>query len=175
MAGLVGGALLGGGAITLLNRRSVQSQTRTPEWVRAIEQYQSLYVRETVLGSAQSPAQAQAVLLAFTTTATLPTLKVPDLSIQGLSFQRAQRLSFNDIPLLQIVYLPKEGRPLALCAMPAKRLKLENKDSDTHVKTNSAYGMSSAHWQKNDLALVVVADWPIERLQATTDLIQQQV
>ena len=45
-----------------------------------------------------------------------PTLKLPDLQPQGFRFVRAQLLRDGDEPLGLMLYLPKEGAPLALYA-----------------------------------------------------------
>jgi hypothetical protein len=36
---------------------------------------------------------------------------------QGLTFKRVQRPRFHDKPLVQIVYLPEKGNPVALCVL----------------------------------------------------------
>jgi hypothetical protein len=36
---------------------------------------------------------------------------------QGLTFKRVQRPRFHDKPLVQIVYLPEKGKPVALCVL----------------------------------------------------------
>lgn len=164
--GLLGGALLGGAAVHWLNRKPSHYPKPVPPWVDAIAQYQSLYVRETVGEIAQSTDQAQAVIQAFVQATGVPNFKIPDLSGQGFSFQRAQRLSFNRLPLLQLVYLPVIGLPLALCAMPAKLLGLEPTATAITSSEVMAHGMSNVYWQRNDLAWVAVANWPLEQLRA---------
>lgn len=170
--GLLGGALLGGASVHwFANRNPSQTQPYVPSWVDAIAQYQSLYARETVSGVPQSSDQAQTVVRGFAQAAQVLNFTIPDLSSQGFHFQRAQRLNFNSIPLLQIVYLAAEGLPLALCAMPAKLLKLEPTAEPSSPTEVIAHGMSNAYWQRNDLAWVIVANWPLERVQALSNLV----
>ncbi|MEI5999915.1 hypothetical protein H3V53_22710 [Paraburkholderia bengalensis] len=38
---------------------------------------------------------------------------IPDLSADGLTFRRVQPLQFHGRPLVQIVYLPSQGNPVA--------------------------------------------------------------
>ncbi len=169
----LGGALLGAAGVAWFTRKPSQAQESIPRWVDAIAQYQSLYVRETLTGTIQSSVQAQGIVRAFAQSSQLPDFMTPDLSSQGLIFQRAQRLNFDNIPLLQIVYLPAEGRPLALCAMPAIPLKLvPTADSSQPL---ASHGMTSSYWQRNGLAWVVVADWSPERLQTLVSQIQNKV
>src|SRR6185437_5220426 len=42
-------------------------------------------------------------------------VSIPDLRSTGLEFKRVQRLNFRGQPVIQIVYLPKAGDPVALC------------------------------------------------------------
>ena len=72
-------------------------------------------------GSRAHPARKQSMMLhaagrGFTV--------VPDLRAEGLTFKRAQRLSFRGQELIQLVYLPASGDPVALCVMREK-----NRDS----------------------------------------------
>jgi len=43
-------------------------------------------------------------------------VSIPDLRGAGLTFKRIQRLSFHNQPVVQMVYLPENGEPIALCA-----------------------------------------------------------
>ena len=175
-AGALGGALLGGAGVAWLTRRPSPTQESIPRWVDAIAQYQSLYVRETVTGGAtQSTSQAQTIVRAFTQSVQLPDFMIPDLSSHGLSFQRAQRLNFESIPLLQIVYLPTNGSPLALCAMPAKLLNLANTFAIGQPKQTASHGMSSSYWQQSGLAWVMVADWSPDKLQSLASQLHSKV
>jgi anti-sigma factor RsiW len=80
-------------------------------------------------------------------------LFVPDLRAVDLSFKRVQRLGYGGSPLIQMVYLPPGGKPVALCALPMKR-------ADSAVQTRAIESMSVASWQRHGLAFVLAADMP---------------
>jgi anti-sigma factor RsiW len=64
-----------------------------------------------------------------------------------------QRLGYGHSPLIQMVYLPADGKPVALCALPMKR-------EDSNVETRAIEGMSVATWQRRGLAFVLAAEMP---------------
>jgi anti-sigma factor RsiW len=82
---------------------------------------------------------------------------VPDLRRAGLTFKRVQRLGFGNTPLIQMVFLPASGKPVALCALPVA-------GSDAPVATAHIEGIGVAHWRRNQLAYVLAADLPAEQL-----------
>lgn len=126
---------------------------RAAPWVAAIVGYHAMYVRATVDAQAERPDRALQLLSGFVP-AQQARLRVPDLSSAGLSFRRVQRLGFEGAPLLQIVYLPAEGLPAALCVLPVP-------DADTPVRTRTLQGLSAADWTDRGLAFVLVADMPL--------------
>jgi anti-sigma factor RsiW len=128
------------------------TDSRESGWIEAIANYHALYVRETVDQPADSPARLAGLLDGFDGDQTR-TLFVPDLRAAGLSFKRVQRLGYGRLPLIQMVYLPSGGKPLALCALPMK-------GTDSEVRTRVIQGMSVASWQRRELAFVLAAEMP---------------
>lgn len=125
----------------------------SPEpWVQAIARYQAMYVRETVEPSNADPEQTRSALAVFARRDGMR-LSVPDLSSAGLSFRRIQRLSVGDAPLVQMVYLPLRGKPMALCV-------LQVASGDAAVSTRRLEGLSISTWHREGLAYVLVADMP---------------
>ena len=92
----------------------LRSPSEPEPWVNAIAQYHALYVRETVDGATEAPSPLQSLLAGFAPPVRAR-LRVPDLAANGLAFRRAQRLGYATGPLIQMVYLPAQGRPLAVC------------------------------------------------------------
>ncbi len=121
-------------------------------WVEAVANYQALYVRETVDQTADSPDRLASLLGGFDSEQQRA-LFVPDLRAADLSFKRVQRLGYRGSPLIQMVYVPPSGMPVALCALPMKR-------PDAGVQARVIDGMSVASWQRSGLAFVLVADLP---------------
>src|SRR5215467_9358500 len=83
-------------------------------WIQAVSDYQQLYSRATVSHVSEDP-QLSARVISDLWTADGMKVVVPDLRTAGLSFKRVQRLSFREQPVVQMVYLPEQGEPVALC------------------------------------------------------------
>jgi anti-sigma factor RsiW len=144
---------------------AVQVAQATP-WVDAIATYQALYVRATVDQAADSSTRAQQVLREFGSgiAGGRGSVSVPDLNDAGLAFKRIQRLGYGDAPLLQMVYMPTEGKPMALCVLPL------NKGS-APIRMQHIEGLAVASWQKDGLAYVLTADMP----QAKAELLARKI
>ena len=119
-----------------------------PGWVAAAAGYQQLYSRETV---AQVPVNAE--LTAQTVDEIQHqdglNVRIPDLSQAGLTFKRVQRLRFKDKPLVQIVYLPQQGAPIALCVMKEGK-------PDTTIAERRVESMNVVTWRHADLSYALI-------------------
>jgi anti-sigma factor RsiW len=91
-------------------------------------------------------------------------LHVPDLSAAGLKFKRVQRLTFNGKPLVQIVYLPNAGAPVALCVMK------ESKPNQT-VSQQRVSKMDVATWRQDELSYALIGEPNNVDLKALGNLI----
>jgi anti-sigma factor RsiW len=87
---------------------------RVEPWIQAVADYQQLYSRATVTHVNEDPQLTARVIGDLWTADGLKVI-VPDLRPAGLSFKRVQRLSFREQPVVQMVYLPEQGDPVALC------------------------------------------------------------
>jgi len=76
-------------------------------------------------------------------------LRVPDLTSAGLTFKSVQRLRFNNKPLVQIVYLPQNGPPIALCVM-------KDTKPDQPVATKTVDAMDVATWRQAELSYALI-------------------
>ena len=131
-------------------------------WIEAIASYQALYVRATVDQAPDTAARARHVLAEFAA-GSASVVTVPNLQDAGLTFKRIQRLGYNDAPLLQIVYLPSEGKPAALCVLPLRGLP---NGADAPLKMRRIDGLAVAAWRKNGLAYVLTADMSTANAEA---------
>ena len=95
---------------------SAAQRPTTEPWLQSVITYQAMYSRDTVTdgGAGAGQAQLQAIRKVLQEQSGLD-LRVPDLSAQNLQFVRAQRLQFNGQMVLQLIYLPSQGEPIA-CA-----------------------------------------------------------
>lgn len=129
--------------------------TDADDWVRHVSSYHSMYVRETVLDGGVGTAQIAALKTRLGQQFGLQ-LKVPDLEADGLRFVRAQQLQFDGKMVLQLVYLPQQGLPVALCMTPA-----------TGGKEGSAQldGQRAVTWYASGWAYVLIGQQPAPDLE----------
>lgn len=120
-------------------------------WVQAAAGYQQLYSRETV-APLVADTDASAKTVAAIRHDDQLAVQVPDLQADGLEFKRVQRLRFHGRPLVQIVYLPKEGAPIALCVMAKTR------QSGDRVTGQEIAGMNVVTWNKGELAYALIGN-----------------
>ncbi|WP_278651814.1 anti-sigma factor family protein [Pandoraea pnomenusa] len=130
---------------------AVDAPPKSPQgvtWVRAAADYQQLYVRDTV---ADLPVEARDVEQTVRDIRQSDSLdiRVPDLTAQGLSFRRVQRLRWQDRALVQMVYLPHVGDPIALCVVRDGR-------ADQGVAEQTIDGMGVVTWRKGKLGYALI-------------------
>lgn len=118
-------------------------------WVRSVADYQVLYGRETVASIKEDPASTERVLADLRQRDGMP-VRVPDLRQAGLKFKRVQRLNYHDRPLIQMVYLPERGDPVALCV-------IEDTHADAPIHSQQVGEMKTVTWRANRLAYVLLA------------------
>ena len=117
-------------------------------WIAAAVGYQKLFTRETVAYLQQDPAVASQIIRDIRNDDRLA-LRVPDLTSAGLTFKSVQRLRFNNKPLVQIVYLPHNGPPVALCVM-------KDPNPDRPVATKTVDAMDVATWRQAELTYALI-------------------
>lgn len=117
-------------------------------WIVQVADYHLLYIRETVRHSHSSPEEIEK--LSYHLSKQLNSkLTIPNLSKQNLSFRRGQILDSNGRKLVQLAYLPKKGRPVALCI-------LKSNANDRLPKTGESRGLPYVTWSKNGLSYVII-------------------
>ena len=136
-----------------------------PDWVSQVANYQNLYVRETVANAAiTSDKDLQEMMSRSLGT----TLQIPDLDAHEIQFKRAQLLHVNNEPLLQLVYLPKQGRPIAICIKQGAGMEVSNGLGESHQ-------MQYAFWELNNLGVVMVADMPVAEFRTLSEQVKSQL
>jgi anti-sigma factor RsiW len=138
---MVGGS---GGLIAASN------DSRITPWIKAAASYQQLYSRDTV-AQMQPDLRLTASTIADIRDVDNLALQVPDLRSQGLTFKRIQRLRFHDKPLVQIVYLPEKGNPVALCV-------LKEPKADAAPSAASVDGMAVVAWRRGQLGYALIGE-----------------
>ncbi|GAB3626104.1 putative transmembrane anti-sigma factor [Pandoraea terrae] len=117
-------------------------------WVRAAAEYQQLYTRDTVARVVVDPDATAQTVQDIQRNDGLA-VRVPDLRQSGLSFKHVQRLRFRDQPLVQMVYLPERGDPVALCVVKDPR-------PDQDVTEQRIDNMGVVMWRRGQLGYALI-------------------
>jgi len=125
-------------------------------WIEAVADYQQLYSRATLANVTEDPALSARVINDLRANDGIAVV-VPDLRSAALTFKRVQRLSFHGRPVVQMVYLPEHGEPIALCVTPDAR-------PDETPRAQQLGEMSSVAWRRNNLGFVVLSKGPARAL-----------
>ncbi|RQR49531.1 anti-sigma factor [Burkholderia sp. Bp9140] len=128
---------------------AVTAQTQMSPWIMAAVNYQRLYTRDTVASDASNLAAAAHTVENIRRDDGLR-IRIPDLRSVGLTFKRIQRLNFNQKPLVQIVYLPEKGLPVALCVMKDER-------PDTVPTRQQGGNMEVVTWRRARMTYALIA------------------
>lgn len=117
-------------------------------WISVAADYQQMYTRETVENVTPDSAASADTVDAIRKVDGIR-LRVPDLRPAGLSFRSVERLRYNGKPLVQIVYLPERGTPVALCVTKDLR-------PDQPIAQRQMSGMTVVSWRQNELSYALV-------------------
>jgi anti-sigma factor RsiW len=117
-------------------------------WVQAATGYQKLYTRDTLAYVSETPETSSKTVDDIRREDGLA-LRIPDLRSAGLTFKTVQRLRFNNKPLVQIVYQPDKGEPVALCVM--KDVK-----PDQAVAGQDVESMHVVTWRQAELSYALI-------------------
>jgi anti-sigma factor RsiW len=149
VSAFAGGVLIHPGTRADGSPQTTASSDVSP-WVTAAVGYQKLFTRETVAYVKDDAATLRTIVSDIREHDHLP-LRIPDLSSAGLTFKAMQRLRFNDKPLLQIVYLPKSGPPVALCVTKDAR-------PDHPVGMRTVDSVDVAMWRQAELSYALIGN-----------------
>ncbi|AJC19829.1 anti-sigma factor family protein [Pandoraea pulmonicola] len=117
-------------------------------WVRAAAEYQQMYVRDTVASLRVDENDTERTVTGIRRDDKLD-IRVPDLRAQGLMFKRVQRLRWQDRALVQMVYLPEHGDPVALCLVHDAR-------PDQGVTEQRIEQMGVVTWRKAQIGYALI-------------------
>ncbi|MCX4162450.1 MULTISPECIES: anti-sigma factor [Paraburkholderia] len=139
---------LGPGAAASLQSGSVGNEGSARSWVVAAAGYQQLYSRDT-LEYVDGNADLSKKTLDEIRSEDGLAVNIPDLRAAGLTFKRVQRLRFGDKALVQIVYLPQQGAPVALCVMKETK-------PDQAVAERRIDSMNVVTWRQAELGYALI-------------------
>jgi anti-sigma factor RsiW len=143
-------------ALRLLSLGASSSPTaQVAPWIKSVADYQALYSRDTLKYVKEDPELTARVINDLRNIDGI-SVQVPDLRDQGLTFKRVQRLSLRAQPVVQMVYLPMRGGPIAVCVTPDAR-----PDETPHAQRVG--DLNTVAWRRGNLSyLVLGADSPQE-------------
>jgi anti-sigma factor RsiW len=130
------------------NAGTMIAQGETAPWIRSAADYQALYSRDTLADVTPDLAGSAKTVDAIQHVDGLA-LRVPDLHDTGLTFKTIARLRFRNKPLIQILYLPQRGAPVALCVVKDAR-------ADQQIDQQQLTGMTVVSWRQNELAYALI-------------------
>ncbi|WP_158904004.1 anti-sigma factor [Burkholderia sp. L27(2015)] len=118
-------------------------------WIQAVVGYQDMYTRDTLANVSDDPKLTAETVSQIHRDDALA-VEVPDLRETGLSFKQLQRLRFRNRPVVQIVYLPEHGNPVALCVIGDSR-------PDQAVQTQQVGSMNVVTWRRGKLSYALLS------------------
>lgn len=119
-------------------------------WIRAAVGYQKLYARETVEDIPADTGGLERTIEEIHREDGLA-LRIPDLRKAGLTFKSVQRLRFHGKALVQIVYLPATGAPIALCV-------IKDVKPDQSVASQRVDDMNVVTWRQAELGYALIGN-----------------
>lgn len=128
----------------------VMAQNQVSPWVQQAASYQQLYTRDTV-NLVTPDASVVAKTVSDIRQVDGLALRIPDLSSAGLTFKGVQRLRFNKKALVQLIYLPANGAPIALCVM--KEPKPDQSPAQMRVAE-----MNVVVWRQSELGYALIGE-----------------
>jgi anti-sigma factor RsiW len=157
-AAFVVGALCCATALKLLpsSAPTPAAEAQVSPWIKAVADYQQLYSRATLANVTEDSALTTRVLQDLRVNDEIAVV-VPDLRSAALTFKRVQRLSFHDRPVVQMVYLPQHGEPIALCVTPDAR-------PDERPHAQQIGEMNGVAWRQGSLGYVLLGKGPPQAL-----------
>lgn len=142
------GVMSTGAGFEMLSR-APSAHSSAPEWVQAVVSYQTLYGRDTLASVKEDQAATTQLVSAIQHEDGMP-VRVPDLSAERLTFKRIQRLDYHQARLVQMVYLPDRGGPVALCVVA-------DAQPDQAPRAQQVGDMNTVTWRRGKLAYVLAA------------------
>lgn len=158
--GTFGTGIAAGLAVALFTGFGAPPAAPPPGWVAFVASYQSLYTEATLRDVAPSDADTSAQLASVSSELGLDLTSLPQA--EGLTFKRAQVLSFNGKPLIQVAYLRDDGTPVALCILPAG-------PDGKPVSMGAAQGMALARWNTPGFGYLLIGGDDAAPLETEAD------
>lgn len=127
------------------------------DWKMAVANYQVLYVPETLAGKEPAPDQATEKLSQLSEK--LGRDLESAITVEGLSYRRAQMLGLGSEPLVQIAYLSDGNEPFAICITPVD-------EPSYGPEAEMLAGLASAHWVDDGFGFLVIGGGDLNQVNS---------
>jgi anti-sigma factor RsiW len=132
----------------------------------AMIQYQALYTRKTVEPVNQTKEDALKVLSRFNERVGAQ-FSIPDMQSSGYQFRRAQELSYEGQMILQLVYLPDNGDPIALCLTESGQVLPERNKAIFYQYAN----MNTLLWEERGATFMLMGTLSEKKVRSLLSVI----
>jgi len=178
--GMVAGAamalfLVGGAAGYAINGageadqpEAVATETPAPDWRRDAARAQAMIGREALEIGLENQGNPELVSFQLAN-AIGQGAGVPNLESGGLTFMRAQILRHGDDRIAQLLYLPKEGPPIALFARKAQG------ESDGYLEAKKYDEVQMVGWSQDGIDYALMAPVSESRLRQLAETAKRQL
>ena len=146
-----------------------QQQAEQRGWKAYVAAYQALYSAET-LASVDFDLTAQQRQLRAVNERVGTNITIADLSsVEGLTFKRAQTLSFKGKPLIQLAFVTDEGQPVALCIIAKPGV------GNASMAETELEGMKAASWIKDGFDFLLIGNAPAETISKSASAFSARI
>jgi anti-sigma factor RsiW len=122
------------------------------DWRQAVADYVALYNADTLATVPTGGEEA----LPFLSDRLGVKLSSASVALPGMTFKRAQMLSYNGTPLGQVAYVDEADRPVAFCV-------IRNGQGDAPITAERRDGLTLASWARGGRGYVVIGRFSRER------------
>jgi anti-sigma factor RsiW len=130
------------------------------DWRQAVADYTALYSADTLATVPSGGEEA----LPFLSDRLGVKLSAASVALPGMTFKRAQMLSYNGTPLGQVAYVDEADRPAAFCI-------IRNGQGDAPVTAEQRDGLTLASWARGGRGYLVVGRFSGERAKELAELL----
>ena len=127
-------------------------------WRAVVADYLNLYTRDTLADIPDDPTLREKEL-AFVGNKLSLDLSTEKVALPDLALKRSQIYSLEGRPLAQIVYLPKDGDPVAFCIIQG------GQKTEQRPAFESREGKNVVYWSNADHKFMLFGDLPKSQLE----------
>ena len=133
------------------------------DWTVQVAQYHSVYAGQSPRHLVEVSADESAHIEKWLSEQLGRSLAIPDLSDSGLAFKGARLLAIKGMPVAQLMYLDREGEPLAICLMRNIKGRAKNFELSEHSE------LKLIDWKDSAYQYVIVGSEPFPALKALAE------